>query len=380
MGQIFRSCKTVTDITFNSPVISDKTVADAVARYVSRSSSLRSVHCYFHLSPSVLEHLSRLPLLETLAYGGVGKPLPTLGGIQISTSGIPRFPSLRALSMISSSVESVREFIRFLDCPLQSFILTFYREGKDGMLDLMEQVEHKFGNSLRLLRVGMEGKAQGQPGPWGANAVLTSIAGMHCLSSLTLTSSSGISLDDDAFARLAKALPLLQVLRLSSPKTGLDYVPAVTLVGLFELLRSCPALISLRIDLNALGSQSYKSLPSSPLILLELGWSPIDSAFFVAELFSKVFPVACIDCDKRVMSDGLDDGDVENEDDPKFTYGQLWTQVASWLPTLQKIRKSEQSKGRNRVAELESRLQEIQGGRGGKLIDDIDDLVIDVRP
>jgi hypothetical protein len=364
IGQIFRRCKGITDITFNSPVRPHPSVTDAIARYISVTPSLCNVACHFHASPSLLEHLSQLPLLHTLSYGGVDKPLATLASSLISNPETNRFPSLLTLSMMSSSVESATEFIRYLDCPLENFLLHFYTEGNDGFLALMQQIKHKFGKSLITLKVSMSGKVHDQPGPWDENMLLTPLNGMRSLVSFTLHAPSGVSFDDDALDRLAKAAPLLEVLHFSSAKTGPGYVPAATLVDLVNFLHHSPALVSLKIDLNALGPLSCPSHHPSRLVLLELGWSPIDSVFPVAELLSKVIPDAAIDWDKDKMpigDDEMDGGDGE------YTFGQRWVQVAIWLETLQKIRKSERLKGRIRIAELESRLAEVRAAKGCRI-------------
>jgi hypothetical protein len=105
--------------------------------------------------------------------------------------------------------------------------------------------------------------------------------------------------------------------------TGIDYVPEITLSGLFNLLSLCPALELLAIDLDARVLKLKLSYPPSMLRVLALGWSPIEDLDKVAVLFNKMLPkLQFILRDEQKMR-------VDDEDDAAF--GRLWWHVEDVL-------------------------------------------------
>jgi hypothetical protein len=198
------------------------------------------------------------------------------------------------------------------------------------------------------------------PAPWNGQTISPFSSKMAGLIALELQSHPGIYLDDDALTSLTSGLPQLESLRLTTDRTGLQYIPSATLGGLFWILFRYPALRELAIDLNALVSYPHLPYRPSQLQALELGWPPISNACAVAEIFNKAFPrLQYIRWEQEKMK--ISDLDLDSEVDDGPIFGCCWEQVNMWLGTLKiSIRREEQLKYKARISVLESQLRDLQ--------------------
>jgi hypothetical protein len=343
-------CKDIRAITFDMGEADDNgDGSDALTRYFSQTQMLRQVSCCLEPSPNVLDQLSRLPQLEMMTVGCFENPLLQLPDLPLPSAS--RFPALRDLTVLSLLIETAKESLKAFNLPLKRLAFIYDTEGVDGLPNLLEEIEHRYGSGLEELVISMNGTAEQQAAPWNERMITPFCSCMPRLTSLRLRSAPDMPFDDCALATLGKELPHLRVLHLSTSRSGSDYTPRATLVGLFDLLSSCRNLVELRIDLDARGTQTYTSLPSSGLRALELGWSPIDADEVqdLAELFSEALPMLeILHMDSKIFG-----GADEDVPDIALDYTVRWGHVAERMETLRRVRREEQKQFEGRIVELE---------------------------
>ncbi|KAJ7275769.1 hypothetical protein C8J57DRAFT_1311685, partial [Mycena rebaudengoi] len=273
------------------------------------------------LDPAALEHLGSLASLKSLEIAN--------GNARDLSPGIVRpagFPSLTNLSFYQAPLEFIAALIHGLsnspvaslylgstDLPTESTTESTMRSlcltlsthiAHSALVDVVMQIDHDDTSNVRDI------------------FDVRTISPLFCFSNiqkLVLEAPGGFKLDDAAVWDIARALPALRLLSLTS-STEMFCAPGVTLGALRAFATHCPRLGSMRIAFNAtaIPPAATPDIFQTTLSSLEVLNSPISSEPVpVARFLSNIFPSLV-----KVISDP---DDVQ----PGFTAEdcETWTQV-----------------------------------------------------
>jgi len=298
-------------------------LSSALSNVASSFSSLEVVRCN-GISWKDLNCLAQLDVLRQLWVD-----LPD----HINASYCPTiernvFPELRALNMITGTLQSSVEFLRStaldkltdlnISCTYVAFNAAIYDVSEDiqDLLSLIPSQRHQ----LESVRVN-SGVWPLAPLPWVLDmSVLSPYIPLRNLRILDIETHYSPALTDGDLVEMAKAWPCLEQLHLVK-ESGWQLPTGLTLQGIVSLIQYCPRLESFSLVFDASVNHMLSCVPRRPdgtviqnerVRYMDVCNSPIASPTHVAAFLSKLLP-------------GLKIIGV----DPYIKYRALWTEVAA---------------------------------------------------
>jgi hypothetical protein len=247
LSTLTQKCPKLIDISISS------TTGDNNMLYLSRFvCGLQFAEALYvpSLDHHALDHISRLPTLNSLSIGALPRTL-----IVSPESGTQKFSGLRDLSLDCPQIGPTIQFLTmFIDVPLHTFRLSFEEFFSAAETHtLFERIASGISHStLTDLNTYNDGDWDNAP-----NAATYMIPGhsirlLRCFRNLTtlfLTTPVGFDLDNETVADMARAWPQIQTLHLAGRFSGSD--PHATLTCLHSFARYCPHLTDLGIPFDA---------------------------------------------------------------------------------------------------------------------------------
>ncbi|KAJ7622917.1 hypothetical protein DFH06DRAFT_1231283 [Mycena polygramma] len=243
------------------------------------------------LDRAAIEHLSRLPTLQSLSlYSPQSRhlePSSRCPSRTLEDSPHYLFPALRDLCFSDTTFDFVLEFLDMLT------------EGRlDGQL-YAALASHLSHTALQILSVKRAQDSEIDTPPAGTitNYVVDrhSLQTLFCFANLTdlhLQPPVGFDLNDVVVWEMARAWPKLTTLCLDAA-TDFHYPSSISIHGLRAFAKHCDDLAFLTITLDASTVPpdiSSENISQSSLTSLDIGLSPITDSLAVAQVLSGLFP------------------------------------------------------------------------------------------
>ncbi|KAJ7658601.1 hypothetical protein DFH06DRAFT_1406993 [Mycena polygramma] len=291
LPRLGESCPRLADINITANFDVD---LQPLSRFVARLPVAKDISVPW-LEQDALEHLSKLPMLKSLAM----ERLPE-GLADSSARIVPAFSGLRRSFIGQGTLADTTQFLLMCrDVPLET--LTVRRSGPgypsaadthDLFTVLAARVSH---STLTLLHIDGHGYLWHKPDPEVIDlirpATLVLLLCFDNLTTLHLTSGLGFDLDDDTVSRMARAWPRIEHLHLAGILPAASR-PRATFAGLYSIAQHCPRIsaLTLAFDGSGVPSPSPASPRNESLRQLDVLHSPITSAIAMEEFLSGVFP------------------------------------------------------------------------------------------
>ncbi|KAJ7622911.1 hypothetical protein DFH06DRAFT_1104944 [Mycena polygramma] len=263
------------------------------------------------LDRAAIEHLSRLPTLQSLSlyspHSRHFEPSSRCPSRTLEDSPRHLFPVLRDLCFSDTTFDFVLEFLDMLtDGRLAGvYIGTSDAVAKTATGQLYAALaSHLSHTALQILSVKRAQDSEIDTPPAGTitNYVVDrhSLQTLFCFANLTdlhLQPPVGFDLNDVVAWEMARAWPKLTTLCLDAA-TDFHYPSSISIHGLRAFAKHCDDLASLSITLDASTvplDVSSESIAQSTLTCLNIGLSPITDPLAVAHVLSELFPnLACV--------------------------------------------------------------------------------------
>ncbi|KAK7018129.1 hypothetical protein R3P38DRAFT_3200476 [Favolaschia claudopus] len=279
-----------------------------------------------------IAHLGQLSTLKTLQLGTLPHGLSSL-----PVPSYPLFPNLVELRISHAEIQSAIAFLAFCaNTPLASLRLNFASTSSDADVArfyhaLKLACAH---DSLRVLRIVHSAEVM-------ARKSLRILASFEQLRELAISAAS-FEFDDQTIGNLATSWPFLQKLNLMVCTLDILVDPPITLHAFRLLVRHCPMLHFLRLDVDASQVPPAEPTRIGPHSLehLDVGCSRILHAPSVARYLSGLFPkLESITTDREYEDN--DDPDEIAANEVAIERHRLWKQVESEVPEFVAAREEE---------------------------------------
>ncbi|KAJ6527062.1 hypothetical protein B0H19DRAFT_1243343 [Mycena capillaripes] len=291
----------------------------------------------------VLEHLSNIPTLKSLKFDTLPEDF-TLSPVR----GRQTFPVLRELILAYPDITPTTQFLAWCSAvPLHTFYVTFYETVTTAELhSLFATISTSFSHSS-LTELIVDNDCE-QPDTTNPAIFLVTDHSMRPLfrfanlTVLSMASSLGFDLDDDAIFALAQAWPQIMTLRLRG-RHPTHHLPRTTLACLTSLARHCPSLTLLTIAFDATIIVPTAEADPTPrpiqhrLKSLDVQNSPLQTPIVAARFLSRVFP-NLNDIDTHCVFGDSDDEDELLENGDAIRLHKRWKEVLALLPEVSAIR------------------------------------------
>jgi hypothetical protein len=349
---ILRNCRHLRSLSFNLSE-NDEDVPDAfvplLLTFFQEARALESIHFDNHRNGDAVPTIPQLATAPSLTSLSLHQYFTRRAVCKLSNQDHPAsFQSLRRLYIYDRLSAIIACTSHIASPELERLTIGVETDGTatpESLDALVRILERKF-SSLRYF--SFEGAISGLI---TGKSFISFLSGI-CLVELVISiHPNGIIMDDIQLENLARASGSLEILWLDRDNFHYDTpLPAVTILGMFTLLRHCPRIHDLCIRVNALNidvdNPPLIDLSTSNLQILDLGMSPIDNPHHVAELFSAVLPFL----EQFHWHDGeFYDGAMFPTDKPywySLSQAAKWNTVWSLQPILRRARRDERAKPR----------------------------------
>ncbi|KIP07536.1 hypothetical protein PHLGIDRAFT_414287 [Phlebiopsis gigantea 11061_1 CR5-6] len=302
--------------------------------------SLKQLTCRngMELTPTILSHLSSLPMLETFT-----NSLPNMRSIA-GVHSLTAFKFLRSLHLFEITDHPTLLLLLKSIHPtsLSSLELSAASQPLPNIANMTELlIAISRFTTLQLLNINLNFRYENQDD----EPIGYSILPLHTLRDLRHITLRNVpvSIDDQSIHLLGKAWPNLKKLDFSSYSTGAHHVTKLTLAALGLFATYFPQLGHVAIALDATSPPSTTGLEprSSRPINLFIEASPLDERTWpdVAAYISAVYPKA-YDYKRSIFSGARNDG--------------RWTDIIRLVPVLARARREEEQRVRSSLRAEES--------------------------
>jgi hypothetical protein len=272
--------------------VSSPALESALFNLIQDSHDLRVLDLHDRELPrAAVTHLSRLPSLERLFIGDIDIPL--------YTTNDGRFPKLAEWSFSAPSLSSCTASLEAMAlCPFTCLLIecNINVEPMSQVLELTKAIScHRSHSSLTAVHLTWISSTQNDcPNPDGTYLSLPDalypLFSLPSLEEVYISSKRVRDLDDSWIAQAALAWPLLDSFALPSRPRPL--VPRITLAGLVPLIKHCPNLcnIYMQIDAKPVPLALLEGVRNTRIQTIVIHGSAIDQPLGVLRSLIHLFP------------------------------------------------------------------------------------------